>query len=338
MYEEPVDQLKLGGFFVSSTGAMNVSATYPLTSPTGEVAGFALAGLDLSFFQRRLDEIDDPTVAITIMDESRILLARRPGNADIGREVVDNVLEDFVDGGLRHQSFRRVSPVDGIDRIWTLRKTRDLPFVVASGYEVDEVLAPWYEKLATNIVGVVLLAGISVALGFAYQKNRLRARDMEILAMSDQLTGLMNRRSFDEHARARMSRAWLRDEGAAVIMIDVDHFKQVNDRHGHHAGDLVLREISDAIRGTFRASDLVCRWGGEEYLAYLPGADLKNGLTLAERLKQRVAEADYSVDAAITISAGIALVTGGDRLEDVVRRADEKLYEAKNSGRNRICY
>ncbi len=336
--EEPVDQLKLSEFFVSATGAMDVSATYPMFSTTGEITGFALAGLDLSFFQRWLDEIDDPTIAITIMDLDRVLLARRPGSSDIGRQIDDVMLESFITAGSSHQSFRRVSPVDGVDRIWTLRTMGDLPFVVAAGYDVADVLGPWYGKLATSIVAVILLSGASIALGRAYDKNRLRAHDMEVLAMNDQLTGLMNRRSFEEYARARIARAHLHDAGAAFIMMDVDHFKRINDTFGHQTGDRVLRDVSLSIRGSFRASDLICRWGGEEYLAYLPGADLENALRLAERLRESVERADFGLDGSVTISAGVTLLRDDDRLEDVIRRADERLYQAKNSGRNTVCH
>jgi len=334
----PFERLKLSGFFVSSTGEMNVSATYPLLSDDGEVIGFALAGLNLSFFQRWLDEFDDPTVTITIMDERRVLLARKPGNANIGRSIDDQRLETFVLSDQIQGSFRRRSPIDGIDRIWTLRRTRELPFVIATGYAVEDVLAPWYGKLAAHAAAVLLLTGISIALGRSYQQNHSNALHMEVLAMSDQLTGLMNRRSFDALARARLEQDRNRDTGTAFIMIDVDHFKNINDRYGHETGDAVLKEVSDAIRGNFRSTDLVCRWGGEEYLAYLPGADLRIALQLAERLRTQVEHTELVHGVTVTISAGIALLQQDDTLEDVIRRADEQLYQAKRSGRNRVGY
>jgi diguanylate cyclase (GGDEF)-like protein len=334
----PVERLKLSGFFVSSTGDMNVSATYPLLSDAGEVIGFALAGLDLSFFQRWLDEFDDSTVTITIMDERRVLLARKPENADIGRPIDDARLEAFVLSDQIQGSFRRRSPIDNVDRIWTLRRTRELPFVIATGYAVEDVLKPWYSQLAAHAVAILLLSAISIALARSYQQNQKNALHMEMLAMNDQLTGLMNRRSFDTLARARLEQDRKRDIGTVFIMVDVDHFKNINDRHGHETGDAVLKEVSSAIRGNFRSTDLVCRWGGEEYLIYLPGADLRIALQLAERLRAQVEQTDFVHGATVTISAGIALLTKDDTLEDVIRRADEKLYQAKGSGRNRVCY
>lgn len=338
VHNPPVGRLKLSEFFVSSTGDMNVSATYPMVSRDGEVTGFALAGLDLSFFQRWLDELDDPTVAITIMDERGVLLARKPAEADIGRTINDRMLEEFIGGDEIHTSFRRNSPVDGIDRIWTLRRTRGLPFVVATGYAVEDVLRPWYGKLAAHAVAVLLLSGISIALAHSYQQNQTNAIQMEVLAMNDQLTGLMNRRSFDVLARARLAQDQQRDMATAFIMIDIDHFKNINDRHGHETGDVVLKAISEAIRDNFRSTDLVCRWGGEEFLCYLPGADLHIALQLAGRLRERVEHTRLILDLQVTVSAGIALLTPTDTLEDVIRRADERLYQAKRSGRNRVCY
>lgn len=334
----PVEQLKLSGFFVSSTGALNVSATYPLLSDGEEVIGFALAGLDLSFFQRWLDEFDDPTVTISILDERRVLLARTPANGEVGRPIEDEQLEAFILANEIKESFRRRSPIDGIDRVWTLRRTPNLPFVIAAGYPVEDVLKPWYGKLGAYTVAILLLSAVSIALARSYQRNQTNALQMEVLAMSDQLTGLMNRRSFDSLARARMEQDRMRETGTAFIMIDVDHFKDINDRHGHEAGDAVLKEVSDAIRGSFRSTDLVCRWGGEEYLAYLPGADLRIALQLAERLRSQVEQADFAHGVTVTISAGIALLTKDDTLEDVIRRADEMLYKAKRSGRNRVCH
>lgn len=334
----PVDQLKLSGFFVSSTGEMNVSATYPLLSDSGAVVGFALAGLDLSFFQRWLDELDDPAVTITIMDERRVLLARKPGNGEIGQPIEDGLLEAFVDSDESTGAFRRRSPVDGIDRIWTLRRTRDLPFVIATGYSVDDVLRPWYGKVAAHTVAVLLLTGISVALALSYRRNQMNALQMEDLAMNDQLTGLMNRRSFDVLARSRLEQDQTRGNLGAFIMLDIDHFKSINDRYGHEAGDTVLKGVSDAIQSNFRSTDLVCRWGGEEYLVYLPGADLRIALQLTERLREKIERTDFVEGAAVTVSAGISLRRDGDTLEAVIRRADEKLYEAKRNGRNRVCY
>lgn len=335
--EPPVEQLKLSGFFVSSTQEMNVSATYPLLSDQGEVIGFALAGLDLSFFQRWLDQLDDPAVTITIMDNQRILLARRPGSADIGRPIDDVMLERFIAGDRIQDSFRRRSPVDGIDRIWTLRKTRELPFVIATGYAAQDVLSPWYEKLATYLIGMILISLTSIALGLAYRRNQANAEQMELLAMNDQLTGLMNRRSFDALARKRIEHDRQQAGGAAFIMIDVDHFKRINDTYGHEAGDAVLREVSDAIRGNFRSSDLVCRWGGEEYLVYLPGAEMRVVLQLAERLRTKIEGTDFQNGVTVTISAGVVRMAEQESLEGVIRRADEKLYEAKRTGRNRVC-
>mgnify|MGYP006280217487 CR=1 FL=1 len=200
------------------------------------------------------------------------------------------------------------------------------------------MLRPWYAKLAACIVGIVLLSATSAALALAYQKNQDNALHMEVLAMNDQLTGLMNRLSFDTLARGRIEHDRHQAGGAAFIMIDVDHFKTINDRYGHRTGDHGLKEVSAAIRSNFRSTDLVCRWGGEEYLVYLPGADLRIAHQLAERLKAKVEGTSFTQEVEVTISAGIALLGRQDALEDVIRRADEKLYEAKKTGRNRVCY
>lgn len=335
-FEEPIDRLKLTDLFVSSTGEMNVSATYPLRASNGDLIGFALAGLDLTFFQRWLEQIDDESVAITIMDQQRILLARRPDNGTIGQPVDDEVLTAFLSSGDRQRSFRHRSPVDGIDRMWTLRRTRDLPFVVAAGYTVDDVFAEWRRKLVTHAMGLLLVIAMSIALARAYQRNRLFAVDMEALAMRDELTGLMNRRSFEQVVRAVRARDDRSDGG--LIMIDIDHFKAINDTHGHETGDTVLQEVAETIRAAFRSTDLICRWGGEEFLAFVSEGDLQRSLDLAERVRERVGGTVFGRGLSVTVSVGVALVSPQDDAEAAIRRADGKLYEAKRAGRNCVRY
>jgi len=334
--EAPLEAVKITDLFVSSTGEMNVSVTYPLVSAGDEVAGFALAGLDLSFFQRWLNDLDDPTITISIIDFNRILLARKPIAAGIGRPVVDRRLARFIREGPEHVRFRVDSPVDGIDRLWALRKIRDLPFVVAVGYQIDDVLFPWRVKAAVYLAGNLVIVIISVFLALAYHKNVVTAVDMERLAMNDPLTGLMNRRSFDRFARARIAEADQRARSAAAVMIDVDHFKAINDTHGHDVGDEVLRRVAATITSSFRVSDLVCRWGGEEFLVYLSDAEPDIARRMAERLRARIAATAFPGGIGVTVSQGVSTLSEADGFEDLVRRADANLYEAKRSGRDCI--
>lgn len=335
--QTPVETLKFSDLFLSSTGELNVSATYPLLNHEDRVIGFALAGLNLSFFQTWLDSIEQPAITISIIDANRILLARKPVSDDVGTPVEDARLAEFIQGDAEAGTFRRKSPVDGIERLWSLRKTGDFPFIVAVGYRLDDVLIPWRTKLISYGIGNLLLIVVTLSLAWAYQKNRMSARSMETLAMQDPLTGLMNRRSFNAIAKVRFAEARQTTRQDCVTMLDIDHFKAVNDRLGHDVGDLALKEVADLVRANFRSSDLICRWGGEEFMVYLTDTAPADAASLAERLRQSVEAGLSHTDYAVTISQGLASVSGHATYEQMLKTADQRLYRAKESGRNRVC-
>lgn len=171
------------------------------------------------------------------------------------------------------------------------------------------------------------------------ERKRAEALLLE-LATTDGLTGLSNRRHFMERGRAELGRS--RRTGAPVccLMFDVDHFKKVNDTHGHDAGDAVLRALACAVRDSLRDIDLLGRLGGEEFGALLPETGIEDALLVAERLRVAVAEMGLmhgGAPLAVTISLGVACALGeGESLEGLLKRADGALYEAKQSGRNRV--
>ncbi|MBS3755259.1 MAG: GGDEF domain-containing protein [Desulfobacterales bacterium] len=152
-------------------------------------------------------------------------------------------------------------------------------------------------------------------------------------ARADHLTGLNNRRQ-SEHEGAHL--LGLRNEEPVIlIMLDVDHFKAVNDTHGHQAGDEVLRGIAGIMDRICRQSDFAGRWGGEEFVLLLPKTDTEGGGDLAERLRNTIAESPFPGIGAVTVSLGFAPAAEGDTLFPLVERVDDALYRAKNAGRNR---
>ena len=123
----------------------------------------------------------------------------------------------------------------------------------------------------------------------------------------------------------------------AVLMLDIDHFKNVNDEFGHLTGDAVLIQLGEILFDSLRANDTPVRYGGEEFLIIAPGTNLEQSIALAEKLRQAVAEHNFGLDRPVTISIGCTIKRSGDTPEEFVRRADQALYEAKNTGRNRVC-
>jgi len=163
------------------------------------------------------------------------------------------------------------------------------------------------------------------------------------LALTDPLTNLYVRRYGEAHLDELMGRVNQDVASAAVLLFDVDHFKQVNDTHGHDAGDDVLRELAARTIKSVRSVDLAVRWGGEEFLVVMPETDLANAAAVAERLRATVAKNSFAIGSdgeklAVTISVGVAAaIAGGDNRDRLLKRADDALYSAKSAGRNRVA-
>ena len=164
------------------------------------------------------------------------------------------------------------------------------------------------------------------------------------MAVTDQLTGLYNRRYLASHMSAMFDRAYWTGRPLAVMVLDIDHFKEVNDTHGHDVGDRVLREFAERISNSIRGIDLACRYGGEEFLIAMPDTDLSFASVVAERLRQEIAAQKFMVNAGrdelmVTVSIGLATTENGpedDSAQKLIKRADEALYSAKTGGRNRV--
>ncbi|HEY8924410.1 MAG TPA: diguanylate cyclase [Polyangia bacterium] len=167
-----------------------------------------------------------------------------------------------------------------------------------------------------------------VDLAAAYQR----------LAVTDTLTGLANRRGIDQHMRREVARVVRHGYRLSFVLLDIDHFKNVNDRFGHGVGDEVLRRVSESMGRTLRASDMAARWGGEEFLVVLTDTGLDGARMCAERIRAAVEALSLPRVSHVTISAGVAELTAGEDLSVALLRADEMLYKAKASGRNCVCF
>lgn len=162
------------------------------------------------------------------------------------------------------------------------------------------------------------------------------------MAVTDGLTGLHNRRYLERHLGTLVQQATARERPLSVLILDIDHFKSINDTHGHAAGDEVLREFSRRVRKAVRGIDLACRLGGEEFVVAMPDTDAALAMLVGERLRQKIAgepfaTGDAGVSVNVTVSIGICSLTSPDDTADaLVKRADAALYLAKRDGRNRV--
>ena len=189
-----------------------------------------------------------------------------------------------------------------------------------------------------NIV-TLLLAFIVLSRGYYNVVTQAQAA-LAKEASTDPLTGAVNRRRLMDLGRSEMAKQQHGEPPLALLLCDLDHFKRINDTHGHRAGDLVLQDFYRRALGVTRSTDTICRWGGEEFLILLPDTPTAGARDLAERLHQAVVTAPFRVGSGkvlhVTVTIGVAAVRAGEDLLDAVHRADAALYQGKQQGRNQV--
>ena len=165
--------------------------------------------------------------------------------------------------------------------------------------------------------------------------RRLHSK-MYSLALIDQLTQIYNRSSFYEFANKQVAKRRRNNEKLSVAMIDIDYFKKVNDTFGHSAGDLILKDLAKIVLGSIRTYDVFARFGGEEFILLLPDTGIDVAETVLERVRKNVEEYDFPEVGNVTISIGISEINLEEEIDAAIKRADEALYEAKATGRNKV--
>lgn len=175
------------------------------------------------------------------------------------------------------------------------------------------------------------------------EEQLLQARQqMETLAMHDGLTGLLNRRAIEEYADAEFNLTKRKERPLSIVLLDIDHFKNVNDQHGHKVGDSTLQHVAKILSDGIRNYDRVGRWGGEEFILILPETQTQDAALVAERLRTQMAAKSIPLDnelhLSVHISSGVACVNGQfSSLAKLIDAADQALYQAKQTGRNKVC-
>lgn len=257
------------------------------------------------------------------------------------------VLVEDLDTHPLYEGVRKVWSLEGIEV--PIRSVIALPFSIDHGqYGVFLVRRTLdQERFGTadlEFAQAVIMAAVAVIQRAQMVESTMadNAR-LEQLAQTDPLTQLLNRRALTERIMAEMERALRYDSTLALLMIDLDHFKAVNDTHGHLVGDDVLRDLGHLLNRTIRGSDITARYGGEEFLVLLPETDDVGAVAFAERIRVAVEEHAFARDAAneplrLTASVGVAVFPAAriENVEDLFARADAALYRAKAEGRNRV--
>ena len=165
---------------------------------------------------------------------------------------------------------------------------------------------------------------------------KAKNEEYEFLASVDSLTKLYNRYKFKQLFNSSLATTLQREGVMSLLILDIDYFKTVNDRFGHNMGDVVLQKVAALLKAEIREIDIVCRWGGEEFVILLPTASMEQAVTIAEKLRTKIASLEIEVVGNISASFGVAEINKKIFLEDVVAKADEALYKAKSTGRNKV--
>jgi diguanylate cyclase (GGDEF)-like protein len=304
----------------------------------------------LAYFNQLFHSLDiGQGSTINLITAGGVLLAQQPerqGDYYIGQDFsyLPNFQRILKDGT---GSFMAESGINSAQRLYTFSRVGDLPLIVVVAQARDEVYAVWNRNaLLVGIATSILCLGIlwlSYLLGKQLQLRQRAERELAELAATDGLTGLANRRRLDQVLKHEWARAMRSGQPLSLLMIDVDHFKAFNDRHGHHLGDQALRTVAHSIRSCIhRPGDLAARYGGEEFLVVLSGTDLQGARMIAEHIRAAVQALPLVVSDAqpITVSIGIAsqLPRATERQAALFSIADKALYLAKRNGRNRVEY
>jgi len=349
---KPVDDVQL---------MARVKSLVRLKSLTDELRARAMTGQQIAVEDalRAMDRINTDGGVILIVDTDlrhaeRIKSYLTPEHdVDILTNPADAVFQ--VTGAqyelaLVAMSLTEFDPLRVCSQIRTLEHTRNLPIIlVADAADKPKVVRAL--DLGVNDVISRPVERHELAARVRTQIRRQRyalelrqsVNNTMALAITDDMTGLYNRRYFDRHLGVMLSKAQELKRDMALMILDIDHFKAVNDGHGHDIGDAVIREFAVRLKRTIRGVDLACRFGGEEFVVLMPDTDFRQAEAVAERVRQSIADRGFEVGGArplmVTVSAGVTLnesVT--DTPESLIKRADVALYRAKREGRNRVVF
>jgi diguanylate cyclase (GGDEF)-like protein len=336
-------------------GDPSIAITRRVSDRDGQFAGVAIATLRLAYFNDRFAKLNlGATASITLFRDDGRVLMRRPYRAqDIDADLSGQSTFRHMREG-RSGSFFGTAALDGVTRFYTYRRIGDLPLILSIAIGVDEVYAAWTRKAISIGAVLTLLCCTMIALCLLFRAELLRrtkaeaalreaAEQLEIMATTDGLTGLRNRRAFEDALHREWLRAKRNQTPIAVLMADADWFKFFNDRYGHPAGDQVLQRIADCIMGSaVRPADVGARYGGEEFIVLLPDTDRAGAASVADRIRGRFEALDIRHDGSpygkTTMSIGVAVdyPAPGEAAASLIQRADRALYQAKGFGRNKV--
>lgn len=334
----------------------SIAISRRISRPDGSFGGVVTGAMRLDYFKDLFAKLElGSNGSVTLFRSDGRVIMRRPYNPSVIDSNIGQTPAARIMAGANAGTMVREAAIDGVKRLYTFRHLHNLPLILTVGVAVDDIYAVWWRKALGIGAVLLLLCGATIVLCLLFRRELIRRMEAEtrlrdaadqlaILAATDGLTGLANRRAFDERLSQEWNRAIRSETPVALLMMDADLFKSYNDRYGHVEGDQVLRSIALCIaRSALRPYDNDARYGGEEFAVLLSETEISGAVVVAERIRSAVAELgiphDGSLIGHVTISIGVAVVRPrlGDPQTLLVERADSALYDAKHAGRNRVC-
>jgi len=187
---------------------------------------------------------------------------------------------------------------------------------------------PWSRQTVSFFWNLILRREIKARL-IVDDQLKNQNDELEILAITDRLTGLYNRIKLDQSLQNEIKRFERYGHTLSVIIMDIDHFKKINDTYGHQTGDEVLKKVSATLTGNFRQVDIIGRWGGEEFLIICPETPIQCVTKIAEKLRQKIKSCSFDQNIMVTASFGVSEIAANERDSDIIQKADDALYRAK---------
>jgi diguanylate cyclase (GGDEF)-like protein len=346
---------KLGRHFVFDAAAKELYyfASYPIRDEAGAITGVAVLKKSLDGFEADLRDFDrpyffiDPNGVIVLTNQPKMLLRTFWPVTPYKTAALAAQYGALNDRPLMKREIEDATwtEVDG-QRDYLRRR-----FVDASQWSLV-ILNPSQEIFASRVLGIVITFLVAImALIYFFGKERWMrdrvemdrrlelqelARDLKFQATTDPLTGVSNRLQFDQALANEMLRSERYKTPLALVLYDIDRFKEINDTFGHQTGDKVLIELAQFVSARIRSTDLLVRWGGEEFVLMLPGTDSRMAYLVAEKLRGDMGQVQCEGVQTVTCSFGVTQYVSGDTAETFIARADAALYRAKINGRNRV--
>lgn len=348
-----------------STGKLVIPVSIRLNDNAGNFAGVALATIKLDYFQQFYSyfSLNKRDVLALILGDASVLYIRPFPDDIVNRKLSSSPLfkRNLKASDIGSATWR--ASLDNVERIFSYAQLKRFPLIVVAGFDRDAIKSEWISEnlisLILNLALIVIIMGMGTFMlrqarasvknqtELAMVKDELTSINqvLQSLALVDGLTGLANRRQFDAMLKINLEQSHYSGEPLSLIMVDIDFFKRYNDTYGHVAGDYCLQKVGEALKSIFHYNDeIVARYGGEEFAIILPSTNHSEAMIFAEQAIQAVRNAELIHGTSeipgglVTISAGCSTLIASGQPEDtelIKKLADNALYNAKRSGRNR---